>query len=78
MTAFDDVQTAAEAIRSKTGVDSHDAVLVLGSGLGAYADRFSDAVTVSYSDIPGFPQPKAVGHAGVASSVIVGSKRVLI
>ena len=78
MAPFDDVQRAAEAIRARTGVASHDAVLVLGSGLGSYADRFSDATTVSYSDIPGFPQPKAVGHAGMASSVSVGSKKILI
>jgi len=78
MTAFDDVQQAAAAIRLRTGVENHDAVLVLGSGLGAYAQRFDDAVTVSYADIPGFPQPGAVGHAGQASSVVVGSKRILI
>lgn len=78
MTAFDDVQRAAEAIRAQTGVANHDAVLVLGSGLGSYAERFSDATAVSYSELPGFPQPKAVGHAGMAASVSVGSKKVLI
>jgi len=38
--------------------------LVLGSGLGAFADRMSDAVRVPYSQIPGFPRSTAIGHAG--------------
>src|SRR5579864_3573609 len=38
--------------------------LVLGSGLGAFADSLSDATRVSYSDIPSFPQSTAIGHAG--------------
>ncbi len=78
MTAYDNVQKAAEAIRTHTGVASHDAVLVLGSGLGSYVERFAGATTVGYADIPGFPQPKAVGHAGTAASVTVGEKRILI
>ena len=38
--------------------------IVLGSGLGAFADEARDAVAVSYVDIPGFPVPSVVGHAG--------------
>jgi purine-nucleoside phosphorylase len=38
--------------------------LVLGSGLGAFADELSDAVRIPYAQIPGFPQSTAVGHAG--------------
>jgi purine-nucleoside phosphorylase len=38
--------------------------LVLGSGLGAFADEMSDAVQVPYSQIPSFPQSTAIGHAG--------------
>jgi purine-nucleoside phosphorylase len=38
--------------------------LVLGSGLGAFADSLNDAARVPYSDIPSFPQSTAVGHAG--------------
>ena len=38
--------------------------LVLGSGLGAFADSLSDATRVPYSDIPSFPQSTAIGHAG--------------
>jgi xanthosine phosphorylase len=40
--------------------------IVLGSGLGGVADAVSDAVVVSYEELPGFPQPTVRGHAGRA------------
>jgi purine-nucleoside phosphorylase len=38
--------------------------LVLGSGLGAFADEFASATRMPYAKIPHFPQSTAVGHAG--------------
>src|SRR5438045_5616675 len=38
--------------------------IVLGSGLGAFADELTDRIEVPYSDIPGWPVSTAVGHAG--------------
>ena len=38
--------------------------LVLGSGLGAFADSLTDATKIPYSEIPSFPQSTAIGHAG--------------
>jgi purine-nucleoside phosphorylase len=38
--------------------------LVLGSGLGAFADSLTDAARVPFSDIPNFPRSTAIGHAG--------------
>src|ERR1700737_4851597 len=38
--------------------------LVLGSGLGAFADELSDAIHIPYAHIPSFPRSTAVGHAG--------------
>jgi purine-nucleoside phosphorylase len=38
--------------------------LVLGSGLGGFADSLSEAVALPYSEIPSFPQSTAIGHAG--------------
>jgi purine-nucleoside phosphorylase len=38
--------------------------LVLGSGLGAYAQQLEARTAVSYRDIPGFPAPHVDGHAG--------------
>src|SRR5260370_31096806 len=38
--------------------------LVLGSGLGAFADDLTAAVRIPYADIPTFPRSTAIGHAG--------------
>ncbi len=38
--------------------------LILGSGLGAFADSLTNADAIPYPDIPGFPQSTAIGHAG--------------
>lgn len=38
--------------------------LVLGSGLGAFADQLSDSARIPYTQIPGFPRSTAIGHAG--------------
>src|ERR1022692_1743404 len=38
--------------------------LVLGSGLGSFADDLRDAVRIQYGEIPSFPRSTAVGHAG--------------
>ena len=38
--------------------------LVLGSGLGAFADEFNAATKIPYAKIPHFPRSTAIGHAG--------------
>jgi purine-nucleoside phosphorylase len=38
--------------------------LILGSGLGAFADSLTDATPVPYETIPAFPRSTAIGHAG--------------
>jgi purine-nucleoside phosphorylase len=38
--------------------------LVLGSGLGGFADELSEAVRVPYAEIPEMPQSRVAGHAG--------------
>jgi purine-nucleoside phosphorylase len=38
--------------------------LVLGSGLGAFADDLESAARIRYEEIPGFPRSTATGHAG--------------
>jgi purine-nucleoside phosphorylase len=41
-----------------------DVAVVLGSGLGAFAERLSDVVRVPYDEIPDWPASGVVGHAG--------------
>jgi purine-nucleoside phosphorylase len=38
--------------------------LVLGSGLGGFADELSEATRIPYANIPYFPRSTAIGHAG--------------
>lgn len=54
---------AAQLILSRTKLRPKIG-LVLGSGLGAFADSLTDATRVPYADIPSFPQSTAIGHAG--------------
>ncbi|MGA8221733.1 MAG: purine-nucleoside phosphorylase [Candidatus Acidiferrales bacterium] len=54
---------AAKYILSKTKLRPRVA-LVLGSGLGAFADDLANAVKIPYEKIPGFPRSTAAGHAG--------------
>ena len=37
---------------------------ILGSGLGPLADEAENAVSIPYTEIPGFPQPSVAGHKG--------------
>ena len=60
---FDRAETAAKYIFAKTSLRP-EITLVLGSGLGAFADEFSHAAKIAYADIPHFPQSTAIGHAG--------------
>jgi purine-nucleoside phosphorylase len=60
---FERAEVAAKYILSKTSLRPQIA-LVLGSGLGAFADEFSEATRIHYAKIPHFPQSTAIGHAG--------------
>lgn len=53
----------AEFIYDRTGVSGGTA-LVLGSGLGDFADRLENQVVIPYLDIPRYPRPTVEGHAG--------------
>ena len=54
---------AAQLVLSRTPLRPRIA-LVLGSGLGAFADSLTDAVRIPYAEIPAFPKSTAIGHAG--------------
>jgi len=75
---FHALHAAALVIAARTGVEGHDAALVLGSGLSNYAREFDGAVEIRYEDIPGFPVPQVVGHGGVLLSVPIGKRRLLV
>jgi purine-nucleoside phosphorylase len=56
-------QEAKVYIESRTALRPSIGV-VLGSGLGAFADELSERVDLPYAEIPGWPASTAVGHAG--------------
>jgi purine-nucleoside phosphorylase len=60
---FTPADTAAQQILTRTALRPKIG-LVLGSGLGAFADSLTGASAVPYADIPSFPRSTAIGHAG--------------
>lgn len=72
-------QQAATAIRERTGVDSHDVAVVLGSGWApAAAELGAPTAVVPMAELPGFTPPSAEGHGGDVISVRTGGHRVLV
>ncbi len=60
---YERAEHAARTIRARVKHEPRLGV-VLGSGLGGFADDFEDAVSIPYEDIPGFVRSTAQGHAG--------------
>jgi purine-nucleoside phosphorylase len=60
---YDAVQAAAEHIKARITAPP-EVALVLGSGLGRFADQVADATVLAYGAIPGWPRSSVVGHAG--------------
>ena len=72
---FDRVEEAAAAVRSRCGVPPQIAI-VLGSGLGDFADTLRDSVAMRYDELPHWPASTVIGHAGRLVMGNVGGKRV--
>jgi purine-nucleoside phosphorylase len=62
-TLFDQAQSAASHIRTRTTIRPKIAI-ILGSGLGDFASQVADAVAIPYAEIPHFPQSTVEGHSG--------------
>jgi purine-nucleoside phosphorylase len=78
MSYFDQVSEAAAFIRAKVGAVPEIAI-VLGSGLGDFADRVASAALIfPYTDIPHWPPSHVVGHAGKLVVGEVCGKRVAV
>src|ERR1700728_3712658 len=56
-------ETAAQSILQRTSLRPQIG-LVLGSGLGPFADSLTDPTRIPYAEIPAFPRSTAIGHAG--------------
>ena len=55
---------AAEIIRAHAPCFQPRVALILGSGLGALAEQMTDAVSIGFDELPGFPISTVHGHAG--------------
>lgn len=60
---FDRAQTSARFIREQINNDV-DVAVVLGSGLGAFAETLEDKVIIPYEEIPDFARSTVEGHSG--------------
>ena len=76
MSAFEQAAEAADWLRKHKCGDA-DVAVVLGSGLGDFADQIDGAFSVPYGDIPHWPASRVIGHAGKLVCGTVKGKRVL-
>lgn len=78
--AVDAVEALAGSLRAIPGlrIEEVELAMVLGSGLGVFADALEDPFAVSYDDIPGMPTSSVPGHAGRLVAGTLGGRRVLV
>jgi purine-nucleoside phosphorylase len=75
VTTFDRVEEAAAAVRARCGALPQVAI-VLGSGLGDFADTLLNSVATPYEQLPHWPASKVIGHAGRLVVGSVAGKRI--
>jgi len=69
------LDAAAQQIRARLPAGAAPRVgLVLGSGLGAWADSLERRVAIPYRELPGFPVSAVEGHAG---NLVYGTSRAV-
>jgi purine-nucleoside phosphorylase len=71
-----EIERARDAVLARLG-EVPPVGVVLGSGLGAFAESLTDAARIPYHDIPGFPAPSVAGHGGALVAGARGAARVL-
>ncbi len=69
--SYEKAASAAEFIRTKY-LGQITTAIVLGSGLGAFADELTNAVRIPYEQIPGFARSTVEGHAAACAGEIDG------
>ena len=72
------VRLAADLIRTRIGGSMPETAIVLGSGLGAFADHVNRPISITSGDIPGWPEPTVAGHAGQLVAGTVAGRKVLV
>ena len=76
MTYFEQVDEAARAIKTLAGEAVPDVAVILGSGLGDFANRLNDATSIGYGALPNWPASRVIGHEGRLVVGTLARKRV--
>jgi purine-nucleoside phosphorylase len=61
---FEKVQECVAVVKKRAPQHAPKAAIILGSGLGDFADSLESKVVIPYSELPHFPHSSVVGHAG--------------
>jgi purine-nucleoside phosphorylase len=77
MGLYEQVQETVQAIRQRAGGLTPRVGIILGSGLGAFADGFERKVAIPYGELPHFPHSSVPGHAGRLVVGLVGGEPVV-
>jgi purine-nucleoside phosphorylase len=64
MGLYEDLQLTVQAIRERAGGEAPKIGIILGSGLGSFAEKLEDKSVFPYADLPNFPRVSVPGHAG--------------
>lgn len=64
MGLYEQLEETLNAIRARAPGRSPAVAIILGSGLGDFADSFEDRIAIPYGELPHFPHSSVVGHAG--------------
>src|SRR5436309_5872678 len=70
---YERAEKAARLIRARTDAGMPVAI-VLGSGLGAFADELTDSTSIRYDEIPSFARATVEGHAG---RLVIGKTNIV-
>ncbi len=70
------IDAAADKVRAVLG--TAEIGIILGSGLGDYAEALENPTKLPYGEIPGFPVPTVAGHAGMLLCGMLHGKRVMM
>lgn len=65
-------------IRDQSGNEELDLAIILGSGLGAFADALTERTTIPYMELEGFPPSGVSGHAGNLTVGRLGACRAAV
>ncbi len=74
---LEEINRAAEYIRSRIGDFRPEAGIILGTGLGGFADKIDAVHCIDYKDIPEFPRSTVQGHAGRMIFGTIEGRRVV-